>query len=206
MPVQHPIVDVFGTIHYPEYFDWRPSFNLCTIITKIHSELLKIPPVLHNGTKFPNLEFFVKSYPGRISSENDLIQVLRNSPEYKSSEEFKRNLIEKNKKLANLLIEKKKEYMNKFEKFQKEREDYQRYLKYLEDLEDRIRNNNEDFRNRVALDALRKIELETTSDAGKVYLNFVNKKCKLDEFVENYRNAVRKLKFVQLVKKATSQS
>ena len=199
--MEHMRIDRFGTIKYPEYFEWTPTVNLVDIIKRLQADLNTNPPTKPKEKKFPEIESNVKAFAGRIKCEDDLIEVLRNTQEYKDSENFKIKMMNENKSLSNLILGKKKEFLERLKKNEKNLKVYQELVENFEVLHEKAEESNKHFRENVLIQSLNRIESYSVNQASKILFNFMQKRLELNDFMARYKEEVKTQKIVMMVKK-----
>lgn len=199
-PTEHALIDRFGVIRYPEYFDWTPTTAFSEILLRLQLELNKTPPTKLQQQKFPEIENHVKAFAGRINCQDDLIEVLRNYKEYKESENIRIKMMNDNKALANLLQIQKKEYEERFKANQNFISAYQNWVRYFESLQKKVEDKNKNFRENDLMQCLRRIELKSVSEAKEKLNKFMMNEIGVNEFVKLYKNEVKTQKIVMMIK------
>ena len=198
--LEHPLIDRFKVINYPEYFDWTPSVVFSEILLRLQSEFNSNPPTKKREKKFIDIENHVKAFAGRINCQDDLIEVLRNSQEYQKIDNFRLKMMNENKLLAYSVANQKKEYIERLKTNQHLISLYQRWIIYFEDLQKRVEEKNKNFEENEVMQCLRKIEYKSAAEAKEKLISFMGKKIGVNEFVKAYKNEVKTQKIAMMIK------
>ena len=199
--MEHMRIDRFGTIKYPEYFDWTPHVDLSEIIKRLQADFNINPPTKPREKKFPEIESNVKAFAGRIKCEDDLIEVLRNSQEYQDIENLKIKMMNENKALCNLIVNKKKGYLERLKKNEAKLKVYQEWVEKYEVLQKKVDDSNKHFRENVLIQSLSRIESNSVNEAAKILFNFMNKSMQVNNFMTRYNEEVKTQKIAMMIKK-----
>ena len=198
--MSHPKIDIFGIIFYKEYYNWSPEVSLMHILRKLCEEFNNKPPVLLTIHPYPNfIEYLSRSKP--IQSEKDAQDLIHSTEEFKAFTVKTKKHIEDNIQNAKDCIRMKERYNTLCREASGGLNEQQELVSRLERAR-RAANNisQQKFSSERIMQSLREKEKQLQNSSGEIYNRFLHKEITLQEFTEQYKNAVKEQKIVQMIK------
>ena len=198
--VDHHLVNLFGTINYPEFYNWNVSTNLINVISNIHQEFLNNPPKPATSASLPDFKEYLKHFSQRLENESDIIKFLYTVKEYKEIVDKKIRILRENIELAEDNIEAKKEYNRLFDK------DFQ-VISKIQELQNKFGsllgeyNQVKNSSSQSFVQNINEVKNDLNKEASDIFKSFTNKQITAEEFIERYQIPVKKIKLLQMISK-----
>ena len=197
--VAHPLIVNENVIDYPERKVWNAKISVVSVLQNIHRSFSANPPKpLQISSENPNFVEILKNWNKPIEDESDILEFIYSLEEIKKLVDERDILLQKNIEKVNESLKKREDYLALISEHKEETDQIENLTIQLGEMMKQVENVQKIYSSEMVVEKLKEKEANYYKQASHISKKFLRKEMGLEEFISEYQNPIKRLKFIQL--------